>query len=303
MSYDLKNEAEASRLLEDVIKHACTGIAPDVLELLKEGAARETEERPRSVLETMIENVKMAGEEDKPVCQSPGFPAVYVTFGAGCWLPDFRKIFSAVFPKLTAAGYLRPSMVHPLLRTNSGNNTGPGVPNMELDYRPDLDYTEVIVSFKACGAELVNGVKIFTPTTLGKNFKGLKEYVLDLVINGRGIPCPPGAIGIGIGGQMDGAAKMSRKAVSVREWTDTNPDPLLADLEKELLESINALGNGPGGTGGRTTALAVKIMMGYTHTAIAPVAVNFHCWVGRRAGVRVYRDGRTEFLFWRGEKP
>lgn len=94
-------------------------------------------------------------------------------------------------------------------------------------------------------------------------------------------------------------AGLSRRATSAREWTDTHPDPEVAGLERELLESVNALGIGPGGTGGGTTALAVKIMMAYTHTAIAPVPVNFHCRVGRRVGIRVYRDGHVERPFWR----
>ncbi len=288
-------------LIEEVIHHACTGIAPDVRVLLEAAAKREENDTARSVLLTMLENARLAYEQDKPACQSPGFPCVYVTYGGKTRLPDLREVFGTAMRRCTEAGYLRPSMVHPLTRKNSGDNTGPGVPNFELDFRPELDYADFVVSFKACGAELVNGVKVFTAATLGPNLAGLKKYVLDLVIKGRGIPCPPVGIGIGIGGQIDVAARLSRRAISTREWTYAHPDPEIARLEEELLEAVNALGVGPGGTGGRTTALAVKIMMSYTHTAIAPVAVNFHCWVGRRAGVRIYEDGRVERLFWRGQ--
>lgn len=289
-------------LIEEVIRHACTGVAPDVKALLETAVERETADTARSILVTMLGNAQLGGELDKPICQSPGFPSVYVTFGAGCRLPNLRDVFAHAMRACTRAGYLRPSIVHPLTRKNSGDNTGPGVPNFELDYRPELDYTEFIVSFKACGAELANGVRVFTAATLGHNLGGLKKYILDLVIRARGIPCPPVGIGIGIGGQMDVAAKLSRRAISTRDWRDANPDPELAALERELLHSVNALGVGPGGTGGRTTALTVKVMTAYTHTAIAPVAVNFHCWVGRRAGIRVYRDGRVEHLFWREGK-
>lgn len=291
-----------SDLVYKVLHHSCTGIAPDCNRLLRSAYDKEDSPAARSVLDSMIENTVMAGEQDKPVCQSPGFPAVYVTFGKSSCLPDFSSIFSEAIPKMVEKGYIRPSIVHPLTRKNTGDSTGPGVPNFEYDYKPDVDYVELIVSFKACGAELMNAYKTFTSSTLGKNLDGLKKFIVNQVIEAKGIPCPPGAVGIGIGGQMDVAARLSRRAVSVREWDDTNPDPMLADLEQELLSMVNSTGIGPGGTGGRTTMLAVKTMMAYTHTAIAPVAVNFHCWVARRAGVRVYNDGRIEKLFWRGDK-
>lgn len=289
-------------LIEKVVHHACTGIAPDAERLLRKAAKDEDSEAAKSVLDSMLENIKLAEEMDKPVCQSPGYPAVYITFGKGSELPDFGAIYSKVIPKLTKAGYIRPSIVHPLTRKNSGDNSGIGVPNFEYDYKPDADYVEMVVSFKACGAELMNAYKTFTSSTLGKELSGLKKFIVSQVIEAKGIPCPPTCIGIGIGGQMDVAARLSRRAVSVRNWDDVNPDPMLADLESELLQTINSTGIGPGGTGGKTTALGVKVAIAYTHTAIAPVAFNFHCWVARRAGVRVYKDGRVEMLFWRGEK-
>jgi len=125
----------------------------------------------------------------------------------------------------------------------------------------------------------------------------LKKYILETALNAGGKPCPPFAIGVGIGGQMDVASKLSRQAVSTRAWDDKHPDKLYADLEEELLEQINSLGLGAAGTGGDTVALAVKIGGVATHTAIAPVAINFHCWAARRAGIRLYPDGRKEVTF------
>ena len=90
--------------------------------------------------------------------------------------------------------------------------------------------------------------------------------------------------------------QVKREAISTRNWSDTNPDPLLARLEDELRDNINKLGLGAAGTGGDTVCLAVKIGTAATHTAIAPVAINFHCWVARRAGIRMYNDGRIEKL-------
>ena len=174
-------------------------------------------------------------------------------------------------------------------------------------YEKDLPYCEIIVSAKGCGAELPNVAKILTPATLGKDFKGLKQLVLDTVTGARGqvgahgYPCPPFSLGIGLGGQMDVVRQARVAYLRPANWLDHNPDPPFDELEQELLADINKLGNGPAGIGGDTSALAVKIGWASTHTAILPVVINFHCWVARRFGIRFYPDGHTEELFQVGE--
>lgn len=293
----------------DLLHKACTRISPDVLYLMKNAAAKETNAEAKTFLETMVKNVALATETDKPVCQSPGFPTVWIRWGEA-FQPNLTNLMSNITKSVqeaTKAGYIRPSIVHPLTRCNPGDSSGRGVPNYELRYQPDLPYVEIIVSAKGCGAELPNVAKILTPATLGKNYSGLKKLVLDTItgnngfMGARGYPCPPFSIGIGLGGQMDVAAKLSREAISTRSWLDHNPDPLFDELEQELLADINMLGNGPAGIGGDTSALAVKIDWAATHTAICPVVINFHCWVARRFGLRFYPDGRTEELFQVGE--
>ena len=196
--------------------------------------------------------------------------------------------------EVTQKGYLRPSLVDPLTRYNPGNNTGKEVPNIEYQYHPGQQYIDFIISFKGCGAELGNAMRVFTTAELklDKDYMGLKRFVLDTAIKAGGKPCPPFSIGIGIGGQMDVAAKLSREAISTRNWSDHNPDPLLDRLEIELRDNINKLGMGAAGMSGDTICLAVKIGSAATHTAIAPVAINFHCWVARRAGIRIYNDDK-----------
>ncbi len=136
---------------------------------------------------------KKPGEQGKPVCQSPGFPTVYVSFGDNS-LPgqDLKKIWAEELVRGTKNQLLRPSMVHPLTRVNPGDNSGTGVPNFEFDYNPGQEYLEMIVSFKGCGAELANAMQIFTVAKLekDKNYAGLKRWVLDTVIKGGGKPCP-----------------------------------------------------------------------------------------------------------------
>lgn len=279
-----------------------TTISPDVKYLLKKAYAEETTDSAKEMVKTLLRNVEMAEKQKKPVCQSPGFPTVYIRYGKCANIEELTDVLKQVISNITKEGFLRPSMVHPLTRKNTGDNSGAGVPNIELEHDSALSFVELVISFKGCGAELGNAVKIFTPAQIGENAKGIKEFVIDTVIKAGGKPCPPFALGIGIGGQMDVAAKLSRRAVSTRKWTDHNPDPDLAAMEDELLDKINQLGIGPGGIGGKSTALAVKIGMSYTHTAICPVALNFHCWVARRAGMRIYPDGKIRYLFGEEDK-
>lgn len=280
-----------------LVHDACTKISADALAILRASADCETKPEAQALLRTMIDNVAQAGIVDKPVCQSPGFPTVWVRFGDNAPLEKIANYIPRAVVECTQQGYIRPSIVHPLTRQNSGDSSGIGVPNFEYQYRPGQKYLEVIFSAKGCGAELGNSSIILTPATLGDEFVGLKKLVLQTVINAGGYPCPPSAIGIGIGGQMDVSAKMSREAISTRDWRDRHPDPMIAELEEELLQKINELGIGPAGIGGDTTCLAVKIGYAATHTAICPVTVNFHCWVARRFGVRFFPDGNREYLY------
>lgn len=282
------------KAVHNAVMRAVTDVSSDVKDLLKKALDRETNDTAKSMLGSMLENVEIARTSDKGICQSPGYPTVWISFGDDNFPVNARDTICSAIAEATRKGYLRPSMVDPLTRENSGNNTGKGVPNIEYEYIPGQEYVSFIISFKGCGAELGNAVQIMTPAKLGRDYIGLKRFVLETAINAGGKPCPPFGIGIGIGGQMDVCSKLSRKAISTRRWDDVNPDPQLAELESELKNAINALGLGAAGTGGDTVCLALKIERAHTHTAIAPVAINFHCWVARRAGVRIYPDGRVE---------
>lgn len=280
----------------DTVLRAVTEISADAHQLLTEARDRESNETARSMLNSMLDNVATAKARDKAVCQSPGYPTCWVFYGDSEFPGYIKETVEEAIAEATRRGYLRPSMVDPISRINTGDNSGLGVPNMEYEYRPGQEYVDFYISLKGCGAELGNAMQILTPAKLGKNLIGIKRLVMDTVIAAGGKPCPPYSIGIGIGGQMDVCSKLSRRTVSTRKWNDVNPDPELAALEKELKDNINSLGLGAAGIGGDTVCLAVKIDKVHTHTAIAPVAINFHCWVARRAGIRIYADGSTEVL-------
>ena len=290
------NEQLVKEAVRAAILRAVTEISEDVRTLMREALERETNATAQRMLSSMLENLDIAKADDKGVCQSPGYPTSWVSFGDDNLPPRMEDTVLSALGEATRRGYLRPSMVDPLTRANSGDNTGGGIPNMEYEYHAGQEYLDYFISFKGCGAELGNAMQILTPAKLGKNLVGLKRIILETAINAGGKPCPPFGIGVGIGGQMDIAAKMSRKQISTRRWDDVNPDPELAALEQELKDEINAMGFGAAGTGGDTVCLAVKMARCHTHTAIAPVAVNFHCWVARRAGIRIHRNGDVEKL-------
>ena len=272
------NEELIRTSVHDAVIRAVTEISADVKGLLEDALARETNETAKSMLSSMLENLTIAKQDDKAVCQSPGYPTTWLSYGDGNFPAYVSEVVMEALAEATKKGYLRPSIVDPLTRHNPGNNTGKGVPNIEYQYHPGQKYVDFIISFKGCGAELGNAMKIFTTATLklDKDFEGLKRFVLETAVNAGG--------------------KLSREAISTRKWNDTNPDPMLARLEDELRDNINSLGLGAAGTGGDTVCLAVKINTAATHTAIAPVCINFHCWVARRAGIRIYDDGRVEKL-------
>ena len=283
-------------VIKELMLKTTYGVSEDCEYLIKEALKKEENEAAKIILQTIFENIDLARNKRRPLCQSPGYGTIYITFGEGFFIPDIEDILKEVIGEITLEGYYRPSIVDPLTRRNNGDNSGYRAPNIEYEYRKGIDYIQIIPSFKGCGVELFNKVKVFTLPEIGEAYEGIKRFVLECMSEASGKPCLPVAIGIGIGGQTDVASKLSRKAVSTRSWLQRNEEKYLANIENELLEGINSLNIGSGGLGGSFTAVAVNIETAATHTAICPVAVNFHCWAARRAGIRIYADGKIENL-------
>ncbi len=175
---------------------------------------------------------------------------------------------------------LRPNMVHPISRYNSGDNTGVGSPEVIAEFvSDDSKYVKITALPKGSGSENMGTIRMLSPAD---GIKGIKKFVLEWIagIGGRG--CPPYIVGIGIGGSFDQVARLSKIAV-FRPLDVRNSDTEIAKLEKELLLEINSLGVGPMGLGGNSTALGVNIEFGYTQTCGRPVAINIQCWRNERA--------------------
>jgi len=264
---------EVVERVKEMIKKAHTELPEDVVKALRKAHESEESEVARRNLEIILENIEIAKKKGLPICQDTGLPIFFVELGKELEL-DFRiedaiaKAVREMTPKL-----LRPNVVHPITRRNTGDNTGVRMPMVNLEL-VDGDGLRIVYLPKGAGSENVSTLRMLLPTEAGK----VKSFVLEAVANAMGLPCPPIIVGLGIGGSFDLAAKLAKKAL-IRRLDTMN------DFEADILEAINSLGIGPMGLGGKTTALAVLSEIAYCHTASLPVAVNIQCWANRRAEV------------------
>lgn len=240
--------------------------------------ALETEESPvgREILKQILENHRIAREEGVAACQDTGVAMVFVELGQDVHLTggDLYEAINEGVRQGYKEGYLRKSLVaDPLFkRVNTGDNT-PAMIYIDIVPGDDLKIT---VAPKGGGAENMSALAMLTPAA---GVEGVKSFVIEQVKKAGPNPCPPIVVGVGIGGTFDRVAVLAKRAL-LRPVGSHNPDPMYADLEKELLGEINKLGIGPQGFGGRTTALAVNIEFAPCHIACMPVAVNLNCHVG-----------------------
>ena len=265
-------------LVERLCIEACYVLADDIDR--KFHSCLQTERSPlgRQVLTTLIDNARIAREERVPICQDTGMTVIFVTWGqdvriTGGFIEDaINQGVRQGYEK----GYLRKSVVRdPIDRVNTKDNT-PAIIHYEM---VPGDAFHIVVAPKGFGSENKSGLKMLTPSA---GVKGIKEFVIDTIFHAGGNPCPPIIVGIGIGGTMERAAFLSKKAL-LRPVGSVSEKPHVAQLEKEFLEEINKLGIGPCGFGGTTTALQVSILTNATHIAGLPISVNIGCHATRHA--------------------
>ena len=249
----------------------------DIKNALKKAYDNETDETARLNLKAILENIEAAHKNSIPMCQDTGLPIVFVKLGSVKVENLYKGIRNGV-EKATKKVPLRPNVVDPFTRENTGTNTGKGIPLVDVEI-VEGDYLELTIFPKGFGSENNNALKMGLP---GEGVEGVKNFVLETVLAAGGKPCPPTRIGVGIGGSSDYALKLAKKAL-LRDINSDNPDNRLAELEHDILELINSTGIGPMGLGGKTTSLDVKIELVDTHTAGLPIGVCIQCWAARHA--------------------
>ena len=267
------------KLITEKVKDLCieanTDLGEDVLQAFDRSIKNEESPLGIEILKELKENARIAKEEKVAICQDTGYAVVFIELGQEVHLVG-GGLREAVFEGVRQGykdGYLRKSICHPFTRANTGDNT------------PAIIYTEIVsgekvritVAPKGGGSENMSRVVMLTPSD---GVEGIKRFVIERVRESGSNPCPPTIVGIGIGGTFEQTALLAKKSL-LRPLGTKNPDLELDRLESEILEGINRLGIGPQGLGGRTTSLAVHILMMPCHIASFPLAVNIQCHVHR----------------------
>ena len=269
----------AAQQITDTVRRLCIQanchLPRDVRERITASHAGEPWPQAREILERIVENYEIADGNDRPICQDTGMACVFLKVGQEVHITgDVAEAIHEGVRQGYSQGYLRKSVVgDPLNRVNTGDNT-PAM--IYYDLVPG-DQVEITVAPKGFGSENMSQIKMLRPSD---GVEGVKDFVVKVVEEAGPNPCPPIVVGVGIGGTFDKAAYLAKKAL-MRPLDQRHPQSFYQDLEAELLERINALGIGPQGFGGKTTALAVNIETCPTHIAGLPVAVNINCHVTR----------------------
>jgi fumarate hydratase subunit alpha len=270
---------EITRKVKDLCISANYELEQDVMDAFEN--SREAEESPtgKEIFNQLIENAKIAKTELIPLCQDTGFAVCFVELG-----DDVRVVGGNLIEAINEGvrqgyqeGYLRKSICHPFTRKNTGDNT-PAVVHVKL---VPGDKLKIVIAPKGGGSENMSRAVMLKPSD---GIEGIKEFVVSRVQEAGANPCPPIVVGVGIGGTLEKAALLAKEAL-IRHLGTHNPDPEIAQLEKELLSKINDLGIGPQGLGGRITALAVNVEVHPCHIASLPVAVNINCHAHRHKEV------------------
>ncbi|MDD3765667.1 MAG: fumarate hydratase [Eubacteriales bacterium] len=267
--------------IADVVSRLCAEanyyICDDIKRALEAQREIETHPRARNVIDKLLENAQIAKNEEIAICQDTGMAVVFVEIGQEVYVEgSLEDAINQGVREGYEKGYLRKSVVKdPLDRINTGDNT-PAVIHYEI---VPGDSLKITVAPKGFGSENMSGVKMLKPSD---GEAGILDFVVETVYKGGGNPCPPIVVGVGIGGTMEKAALLAKKALLL-PVDHKNPNTFYANMEEALLKKINRLGIGPMGWGGDTTALGVNILTYPTHIAGLPVAVNIGCHVTRHA--------------------
>lgn len=273
-------QVEASTITQTVA-HLCQEanyfLGEDILRALTEARNREESPLGQQTLDQLLENARLAREEKLPLCQDTGTAVVFLEIGQDVHITG-GNLYEAIHEGVRQGyeqGYLRKSVVRQPFssRINTKDNT-PAI--IHTDIVPG-EKLKIILLPKGGGGENMSRLFMLEPA---RGRQGVVDSVVRAVDEAGSNPCPPVIVGVGIGGTAEKAMVLAKKAL-LRQVGEPNPDPEIADLEKEILRRVNSLGIGPGGFGGRVTALAVHVETFPTHIASLPVAVNLQCSAAR----------------------
>ena len=272
------------QLIEDAVaelfQQANRVLPQDLADRIAEAKCAECASLAQSIMGDIYENLAAAEKMHVPICQDTGMAVLFCDLGQDIHLVggDFEQAVNRGVARAYKGGYLRCSVVaDPLRRKNTGDNT-PAVIHLRL---VPGDKITLNAAPKGFGSENMSRLQMFTPSATQEE---IEDYIVDCVRKAGSNPCPPMVLGVGIGGDFESCALLAKKALC-RPVSVQNADPFYAEMETRLLDKVNALGIGPQGFGGKTTALSVAVETAPTHIAGLPVALNVGCHVTRHAGM------------------
>ena len=278
MKKEISHEKIVFLVKENYIK-ACRELPVKVVEALKKALDKEENFLAKVVLEVLLNNIEIAKKEGLPLCQDTGIPVVWIKIGEKVRVNNLEEAINEGLYLAYKEGFLRASVCDPISRKNTQTNT-PAIIHYEIV--PE-DIFEIYLMPKGCGSENMSALCMLSPSA---GIEGVKKFVIETIKKAGPNPCPPVIVGIGIGGDFEKSALISKKAL-FRDLGTTHPNPEIAKLEKELFEEINNLGIGPLGFGGKTTCLGVHIEVYPCHIASLPVAVNIQCHSARVTKIKI----------------
>jgi tartrate/fumarate subfamily iron-sulfur-dependent hydro-lyase alpha chain len=268
-------------------------IPQDLRDALAHAAEIERSVSGRRVLHTILRNTQVADEVGNLVCQDTGIAVYHCRVGEHFPLHPARiaEALRDGTARATLEHPLRSNAVHTITRENTGPNIGYRLPIVHWEFVADWDGLDVKCVPKGSGSENMSFLKMCVPAD---GVKGIKQFVLECIVESGGKPCPPGIVGIGIGGSADYAMHLAKEAI-MRPIGTRNPDPVVAQLEDELFGLLNETGIGPMGLGGDVTVLNCHIEHADRHMTLNPVAVNYQCWAARRASAHISAGGDVDY--------
>ncbi len=285
---------EITQAVLELVRLAATDLPADVEEAIASAAEQEEPgSAARGAMETILQNIALARQNQTPICQDTGTPIFYISYPAGWSTRSLRQQIEQAVVQATRLSYLRPNSVDSLTGKNSGNNLGG-------DYFPTIHFHEsedetltIDLMLKGGGCENVGAQYALPNSALGagRDLAGVRKVVLDAVHKAQGKGCAPGILGVAIGGDR-GSSYYASKEVLFRKMDEPSPEPQLAELEERLTSEANQLGIGPMGFGGKTTVLATKMTSLNRLPASFFVSISYMCWAYRRRRL-VWRDGEA----------
>lgn len=278
MKVDLKQVEDACK---ELYIRSLKILPPDIKQGFERLDRTETDMTAKSVLGTMIRNIKVAEDTNNLLCQDTGIPIYNVVIGSGVEIDGYglKQAIAKGCERATREHPIRSSVVHPVTRVNEHSSCGRAVPVINIDFVPDADRLFIEMIPKGSGSENNSWLKMAVPAD---GIDAVKTFVIDCVLDAGGKTCPPTIVGVGVGGTADLCVHLS-KVAATRPLGSKCDDPEGAKLEAELTQAVNELGVGPQGLGGDSTAFAVHVETAATHITMNPVAVNMQCHSARRA--------------------